>query len=315
MKNFTLFLITLLCLSQIINAQLSPNVQSLSSIFTGGSAASIGGVNNETIYLFNNENDNKTSILSYNSQSNIWNTQNFSGVKPIGRNQITAVTDYTGKIYLLTGFDIIAQGVKRTNGLFICDTINSNCVIKDAPLSRLGYGVTLLPNGNLVYMGGSDKTFAPISDNFKLIYIYDTINDRWDSKLLLETFHLVMLAVTTVLGLNGDKIILFGGVNGDDNNLYVLNLANFEWYVPKTRGKGPVFKRGQHCANVIGNIWFNICNDSEYVWTTSFDPTSLVTTNSTSSVPLPSNSSGSKNDLVVKIGISVGLIVLIIIIL
>ncbi|CAB4446276.1 unnamed protein product [Rhizophagus irregularis] len=402
MKNFTLFLITLLCLFQIINAQLSPNVrklfstvhiekklyvyggfmdnenanaqktpddrffyldvsipfdtsnlpwrtipdnaknlplESLSSIFTGGSAASIGGVNNETIYLFNNENDNKTSILSYNSQSNIWNTQNFSGVKPIGRNQITAVTDYTGKIYLLTGFDIIAQGVKRTNGLFICDTINSNCVIKDAPLSRLGYGVTLLPNGNLVYMGGSDKTFAPISDNFKLIYIYDTINDRWDSKITIGNFPPSDAGVTTVLGLNGDKIILFGGVNGDDNNLYVLNLANFEWYVPKTRGKGPVFKRGQHCANVIGKymvltfgsngvtevkyrssgesdvLLLDISNDSEYVWTTSFDPTSLVTTNSTSSVPLPSNSSGSKNDLAIKIGISVGLIVLIIIIL
>jgi hypothetical protein len=29
-------------------------------------------------------------------------------------------------------------------------------------------------------------------------------------------------------------------------------ITNYEWYVPKVREKTPLFKRGQHCANVIG---------------------------------------------------------------
>ncbi|CAB4375613.1 unnamed protein product [Rhizophagus irregularis] len=171
MNKFTLFLITLSCLLQIVNSQLSPNLrklfsavfiekklyiyggfmdkedanaqktpddrffyldvsipfdtsnlpwraipdnaknlplESLSSIFTGGLAASVGGVKNETIFFLNNEKDNTTSpVHSYNSLNNVWNTQNLSGVRPIGRNQMRAITDNNGKIYLLTGFAII----------------------------------------------------------------------------------------------------------------------------------------------------------------------------------------------------------------
>ncbi|CAG8586933.1 22591_t:CDS:2 [Rhizophagus irregularis] len=282
-------------------------LESLSSIFTGGLAASVGGVKNETIFFLNNEKDNTTSpVHSYNSLNNVWNTQNLSGVRPIGRNQMRAITDNNGKIYLLTGFDFTAQEVNRANGLFICDTINLNCVIKDAPLSRLGYGVTLLPNGNLVYMGGGDRNYVPISDGFKVIYLYDPINDKWDSKVTTGNIPPADVGITTVLGLSGDKIILFGGNNGDNNNLYVLDTTNYEWYVPEVRGKSPVFKRGEHCANVIGKymvvtfgkpkyrtvgesdvLLLDISSESEYIWTTSFDPSSL-TNNSTSSVSLPS---------------------------
>ncbi|CAB4446306.1 unnamed protein product [Rhizophagus irregularis] len=400
MNKFTLFLITLSCLLQIVNSQLSPNLrklfsavfiekklyiyggfmdkedanaqktpddrffyldvsipfdtsnlpwraipdnaknlplETLSSIFTGGLAASVGGVKNETIFFFNNEKDNTTSpVHSYNSLNNVWNTQNLSGVRPIGRNQMRAITDNNGKIYLLTGFDFTAQEVNRANGLFICDTINLNCVIKDAPLSRLGYGVTLLPNGNLVYMGGGDRNYVPISDGFKVIYLYDPINDKWDSKVTIGNIPPADVGITTVLGLSGDKIILFGGNNGDNNNLYVLDTTNYEWYVPEVRGKGPVFKRGEHCANVIGKymvvtfgsngvvsskykdsgesdvLLLDISSESEYIWTTSFDPSSL-TNNSTSSVSLPSFPSKSKKYFIIKISFIVGLLVLIII--
>ncbi|RGB33122.1 hypothetical protein C1646_669608 [Rhizophagus diaphanus] len=399
MNKFTLFLITLSCLLQIVNSQLSPNLrklfsailiekklyiyggfmdkedanaqktpddrffyldvsipfdtsnlpwrtipdnvknlplESLSSIFTGGLAASVGGVKNETIFFFNNEKDSTTSpVHSYNSLNNVWNTQNLSGVRPIGRNQMRAITDNNGKIYFLTGFDFTAQEVNRANGLFICDTINLNCVIKNAPLSRLGYGVTLLPNGNLVYMGGGDRNYVPISDGFKVIYLYDPINDKWDSKVTTGNIPPGDVGITTVLGLNRDKIILFGGNNGDSNNLYVLDTTNYEWYVPEVRGKAPVFKRGEHCANVIGKymvvtfgsngvlqakyrtvgesdvLLLDISSESEYIWTTSFDPSSL-TNNSTSSVSLPSLPSKSKKYFVIKIGFIVGLLLIII---
>jgi len=57
--------------------------------------------------------------------------------------------------------------------------------------------------------------------------------------------------------LDGQRIIIFGGllnVNLDQpqDPLYVLDLINFEWYIPKTSGKIPS-SRYWHQANIIGN--------------------------------------------------------------
>ena len=84
---------------------------------------------------------------------------------------------------MLTGFDFTVQGVTRSNGLFICDTVSLNCALKDAPLSRRGYGATLLPDGKIVYMGGSIGPNTLVKHGFRLIYLYDPINDNWDSKI------------------------------------------------------------------------------------------------------------------------------------
>ena len=56
--------------------------------------------------------------------------------------------------------------------------------------------------------------------------------------------------------MDGQRIIIFGGIlnaNFDQpqDPLYVLNLINFEWYIPKTSGKIPG-SRFWHQANVIG---------------------------------------------------------------
>ncbi|GBB96382.1 hypothetical protein RclHR1_02740013 [Rhizophagus clarus] len=311
---------------------------SLSSITTGGVAVSIGGVNNDKIFFFNNEIDNSTKSISpvhsYNSPNNVWNTQNLSGVRPIGRNQMKVVTDYTGKIYLL-GFTF--QDITHPNGLFVCDTINLNCEIRDASFfSRLSYGATLLPNGIIVYMGGRDASYSAVPDGFKMIFLYDTINDKWDSKITTGIFPPPDFGITTVLGLKGDKIILFGGVtNVGDNNLYVLNLTSYDWYVPQVKGTGPVSRRSEHCANVIGKymvvtfgfngvfanyrqsgesdvLLLDISDDSEYVWTTSFDPTPLAI-NSPSSNPSNPLLSKSKtnNNIGIIIGITIGIILFI----
>ncbi|CAB5207355.1 unnamed protein product [Rhizophagus irregularis] len=286
---------------------------SLSSVATGGVAASIGGVNNDMIFFFNNERDNATKsdppVHSYNSPNNVWNTQIFSGNNPIGRNQMRIVTDYNGKVYLLTGFDFTIQGVTRSSGLFVCDTINLDCVIKDAPFSRLGYGATLLPNGMIIYIGGGDRNYVPIRDGFRLIYLYDPANVEWIPKVTTGKKLSDDVGFTTVLGLNGDRIILYG-----------------------VRGKGPQYKRGEHCANVIGKymvitfgsngvldakykedgesdvLLLDISDDSEYVWTTSFDPTPLKI-NST-----PSNSLSLKpatNNTSIIVGLTIGLILFI----
>ena len=57
--------------------------------------------------------------------------------------------------------------------------------------------------------------------------------------------------VIIIKGLDGQRIIIFGGTNFDQDSLYVLDLKNFEWYIPKISGKLPS-SRFWHQANVIG---------------------------------------------------------------
>jgi len=50
--------------------------------------------------------------------------------------------------------------------------------------------------------------------------------------------------------LDGQRIIIFGGYPKPSNPLYVLDLKNSSWYIPKISGKVPS-SRHWHQANVI----------------------------------------------------------------
>ena len=55
-----------------------------------------------------------------------------------------------------------------------------------------------------------------------------------------------------LIGLDGQSVIIFGGDRIPSSDaLYVLNLNNFNWFIPKTSGKIPG-RRSDHKANVIG---------------------------------------------------------------
>ncbi len=63
---------------------------------------------------------------------------------------------------------------------------------------------------------------------------------------------------TIIKGLDGKRIIIFGGATGTDiipvqsqDSLYVLDMINLEWYIPKISGKIPS-SRHWHQANIIG---------------------------------------------------------------
>lgn len=75
------------------------------------------------------------------------------------------------------------------------------------------------------------------------------------SKKLILTCSIIIL-----IGLDGQSVIIFGGIDGLDRippeeALYVLNLTNFNWFVPKTTGQQPG-ARFHHRANVIGKYMF-----------------------------------------------------------
>ncbi|CAB4489701.1 unnamed protein product [Rhizophagus irregularis] len=103
-------------------------------------------------------------------------------------------------------------------------------------------------------MGGiGDK-----STLMNLVYIYDTINDFWSTKITSGTIPPNKIGSTAVLGLDGQRVIVFGGIptadiaNAPKIPLYELNLITFEWHIPKTSGSTPA-SRENHRANVIGN--------------------------------------------------------------
>ena len=61
-----------------------------------------------------------------------------------------------------------------------------------------------------------------------------------------------------LIGLDGQSVIIFGGtatLNNDpivpEDSIYVLNITNFEWSIPKVSGQIPK-SRVWHRADVIG---------------------------------------------------------------
>ncbi|RIA98175.1 hypothetical protein C1645_750826 [Glomus cerebriforme] len=304
----------------------------LSTVFSGGVSASIGGINNDTIFFINNNNpvnnQNIPPVNTFNTKTNLWISQNIFGDVPIGTNQMKGITDYNGKIYLLTGFNFTTdQGIARNNGIFILDTIKLSCTVQDAPISRLDYAATLLPNGIIVYIAGQEAGGNLIPNNFNVIYLYDTTKntDNWQAMITKGNVPTTSdNGISSVLGLNGDRIIVFGGHNNNNNNnfIYVLDTTTWEWNIPNIKGKGPRFIRNDHSANVIGEymiitfgkfglldfsyrengesdvLLLNISNDSEYEWVTSFDPNAIISSppSKTSSSPAPSSSDNNNNN-------------------
>ncbi|RGB23124.1 hypothetical protein C1646_774972 [Rhizophagus diaphanus] len=268
------------------------------------SAASVkGGPNNDTLFLYGGFTADQTMALVYtfDSQSIVWSIPKIAGVNTIKK----------------------------------WDTINFNWSkgsIINAPTPRTNYGAILLPNNKIIYIGGNDDTTFFDSNTLNIakgtastlseIYIYDIINDNWDTKVASGKIPSNRGGFSAVLGLDGKRIITFGGyfINSGylDTTLYVLDLANYNWYIPKISGKIPK-PRAFHKANVIGKymvvsfgigydktvesdiLLLDISNNDRFIWTTIFDPknatntttattTTIITTTTAPPYPGPSPS-------------------------
>ncbi|PKY25903.1 hypothetical protein RhiirB3_472745 [Rhizophagus irregularis] len=252
------------------------------------------------------------------------------------------ITDYSGKIFLLAGFPFTTlQGVTRNQGgMIIFDTTNLSCVLKDTAISRVEYSATLLPNGIIVYMGGKEPAGKPATDGFRVVYLYNTNDNTWKPQPTFgDSIPNGDNGISSVLGLDGFRIIVFGGDDIDNKMLYVLDTTNFNWYEPNVSGKGPTIKRFDHTANVIGRymviafgsgfglnfnyrkngesdvLLLDIGNSSNYIWTNNFDPNAVIPpqSSSTSDSTQSDNNSNNKNNTGIIVGVVVGVLGIIII--
>ncbi|GBC02575.1 hypothetical protein RclHR1_00470005 [Rhizophagus clarus] len=266
-----------------------------------------GGANNNTLILYVPEHAQFSlsspdinfvyTFSSQNNSNNAWNIPKIVGnnsiiekfsVNIVRNKFLTGIIDYRRKIYLW-------GGIKRyefDSDMYILDTINfslekrnaPNLANPNVPTLRIHYGATLLPNNKIIYIGGYDgKNYLTLEQ----VYIYDTTSNDWHRKITTGTIPSNRGKFSAVLGLDGQKIIIFGGSNNSNlkanESLYILNLTNFEWYIPRISGRIPK-NRYYHKANVINNymiisfgrgynqsiesdiLLLDISNNEEYVW-------------------------------------------------
>ncbi|RIA89129.1 hypothetical protein C1645_825254 [Glomus cerebriforme] len=305
------------------------NLSNINIVPSHSLAASVkGGANNDTLFLYTSENINPELkfIYTFDSQKKIWDTPPISGNNVPKKDSLIGIINYDRKMYLFGGF----AGTFPSNDMLILDTINliwKQGSLVNAPTPRTNYGATLLPDNNIIYMGGYNSSDLSLNE----VYVYNTTSDQWNTKTTSgATIPTSRSGFSAVLGLDGQRIIIFGGRNIEDLNindaLYVLDLTKFEWYIPKISGNIPN-SRYQHKANVIGKymvvsfgyhsgynntnesdiLLLDISNNEEYVWTTIFEPTTSTSTTTTSSSSSTSSSkSPAMNKKNVLIGATIG---------
>ncbi|CAG8705687.1 2927_t:CDS:2, partial [Funneliformis caledonium] len=244
-----------------------------------------GGVYNDTLFLYGAGNDkgNLELVYTFDTKSNSWSIPKLTGNEDTFNMKfnLRGIADDNGNMYLFGGNKVDRK--TYYNDMLILDTINLNLKVGssvDAPNIRNLYGATFIQSNFIIYFGGSmnDDHFAyPLKE----ITSGTIPSDR--------------ASFSTVLSLDGQRVIIFGGEVHDNiielqYAFYVLNLTNFEWSIPKLSGNKPAESRAWHEADVIGKymvisfgvgnnedkdsddiLLLDISNNEEYIWTNTFE--------------------------------------------
>ncbi|PKC63561.1 hypothetical protein RhiirA1_463572 [Rhizophagus irregularis] len=246
------------------------DLSNINMIPAHSSAASVkGGANNDTLFLYGGAtSDTMALVYTFDSQSIVWSIPKITGINTVRKRDLTGIINNDGRMYLWSG----NTGTVYANEMLIIDTINLSCSegsLVNAPIPRVNYGAALFPNNRIIYIGGVKENPTLFDETLNIIqgsalalsevYIYDTVNDSWDTKITSGKIPSNRGGFSAILGLDGQRIIIYGGFFSNpgylDTTLYVLDLNNYNWYVPKISGKIPK-PRTYHKANVIGKyIW------------------------------------------------------------
>ncbi|CAG8568713.1 15993_t:CDS:2, partial [Cetraspora pellucida] len=203
-------------------------------------------------------------VYTFNTIKSMWNTAAIQGIQPPRRESIHSVIDATGKMYIFGGDYSPNTGnlsLSFDNRMDILDTVGltwSRGSQLQAPSPRDAYSATLLPNDMIVYLGGPGNN----AQNLREIYLYDTKSDTWATMITIGTIPDARAHHTTVLGLNNDRLIVYGGYYTSSPLVHDLSVLDIR------------FINSQGYANPDMFI-LDISDDFEYKWVTSFDPNSV----------------------------------------
>ncbi|CAG8505141.1 14195_t:CDS:2 [Cetraspora pellucida] len=260
----------------------SPSYNSLDPIpvYTAWGSACVGGLTMSEIFLFggimNNKNDNSLSnnlIYCFDTINHTWTAPTISGIQPLRRREASSTFNpNNGWIYIFGGSTVKINNYNDTlffNDFIILDSVALSWInIKSpsnatAPTRRASHTATLITNGYIVIIGGTEMTddHALQDVDINQIWLYDTNSGMWMYQLgtqiqhaqcLLFINNIEMLSQitfiqfaegdsvsargghTAVLAPNGN-IIIYGGSNvdniGSTPDLIILNVATsrFQW--------------------------------------------------------------------------------------
>src|SRR5688572_19149279 len=92
-------------------------------------------------------------VYSYDTQSNSWSSINWANDSAIRKNNLKAIVDNNGKMYLFGG----RFNVTRYNDMLILNTISLKWEIGmtvNAPSPRAVYGAIYVSKQYIIYLGG-----------------------------------------------------------------------------------------------------------------------------------------------------------------
>ncbi|CAG8650869.1 28793_t:CDS:2 [Gigaspora margarita] len=234
------------------------NLNGIPSIDVAGSA--VIGPYNDIILTFGGSYggsyDNQL-IYTFDTKNSTWNSLTTYGILPPIRKGVRPVFSY-GRLYAFSGFNNFNGAYY--NSLDILDTrFNwSNITLSNAPPGRDGYVSALLPDGNILYLGGyvSEQTVG-----LDIVYLYDTNNNLWQNMSTAGTTPESRGYFTSVLNLKKNRLIIYGGESNRGYyhaafpTLAVLDLSStpFTWISQKVTGNFIPSHLLLHTANVVHN--------------------------------------------------------------
>ncbi|CAJ0844254.1 8612_t:CDS:2, partial [Entrophospora sp. SA101] len=246
-------------------------------------ASCVNEIKNDSIFFIGG----RGPVQKFDLATQSWSNPLISGNEPLNITGINCVVSKDA-IYIFGG--------NTLNNLYILNTSTLTWTVStatNAPTARFRYSVTLLPNGDALYIGGMtpDRTLLPIAD---------TTSGQVPATRAGHTATFIS---------KYDQILIIDGFQGA--GIVALDATKFVWSVPAVSNSGSGILPGLfwHTSTLIGDYIFvafgeyvdnqpsantyllDISQKNNYMWTTSYTPTNAVSPSSTSSSISPSSPS------------------------
>ncbi|KAF0549489.1 galactose oxidase [Gigaspora margarita] len=280
-----------------------------------------------------------SSVYKFNSKTSQWTTPTINNFNSsfTSRNEIQAVIDNNGKIFIFGGNDYfdstttpIFNYYNDINTLDITTMTWSTQTQPQSVFSFYGYTATLLPNGLIVYIGGTrGSNISTSSDNIVQIQVFDTKSYTWSTKPVSGSTITSRRYHSAVLTQDGNIIIYGGAIHNNISggiayvfsDIAVLNTNSWVWSVPNVSGtsappltqhSAALYKNymilafGASSASILYTNNIYILDIKNYTWVTTFNiPT---TTNPARQTQSNGNSSTDHDSSNLYIGIGIEII-------
>ncbi|RHZ53550.1 hypothetical protein Glove_441g37 [Diversispora epigaea] len=316
-------------------------------------ATTVLSLDNSTIYLYGGfmlnkdlDYDYSNLVYTYDYPTSTWSALELGGDTVPPRQDIRGVINNLGKIYIFGGYNS-TNLTSRTGRLYddmnVLNTVSSTwttlSISGSLPNKCCHYTANILPNGNIVYIGGIEQ--ISYGANFTLvdtnkIKLFDTNKLEWSQMDTTGDAIDPRQYFSSVLTPDG-YIIIFGGCSYTPGSSYFssvspklarLNTDTFEWSIPSGSEENSPPSIYGHTANLyydfmIITFGFNLdtqlfsssaqvylYNIKSNKWVTTFSPTEnkpTTTTTSSTFKPIITTSPTKKSSKSLAIGLGVGI--------